>query len=150
MKLTSSTFKDGGVILGKYSRDGGNINPPLAWTNVPAGTKSFALTMEDPDVPRAAGVKVWDHWVVFNIPETITKIPEGWQVVGVKGVGTRGELEYGGPRPPDREHRYIFTVYALDTMLSLSQGVNKAAVLSAMKNHILDKAILVGRFSPFK
>jgi len=148
MKLTSSTFKDGGVILGKYSRDEANINPPLSWSNVPAGTKSFALIMEDPDVPRASGVSVWDHWIVFNIPPTITQIPEGWKVVGVKGAATRGELEYAGPRPPDREHRYIFTLYALDTMLSLPEGANKAAVLSEMKTHLLDKAILVGRSSP--
>ena len=150
MKLTSSTFKDGGVILAKYSRDVANINPPLAWGNVPAGTKSFVIIMEDPDVPRAAGVAVWDHWVVFNIPPTITQITEGWKVVGVKGAGTGGGLEYAGPRPPDREHRYIFTVYALDAMLSLSAGANKPAVLAAMKDHILDQAVLVGRFSPFK
>ena len=149
MKLTSSTFKDGGVILARYSRDGGNFNPPLAWSNVPAGTLSFALIMEDPDVPRASGVSVWDHWIVFNIPPTVTKIPEAWTVVGVKGAGTRGGLEYSGPRPPDREHRYIFTLYALDALLSLPEGANKAAVLAAMKNHILDQAVLVGRFSPF-
>ena len=93
-------FKDGGVILGKYSRDQANINPPLAWANIPAGTKSFAIIMEDPDVPRAAGVSVWDHWVVFNIPPTVTQIPEGWKVVGVKGAGRAAN--WTTPAPPAR------------------------------------------------
>jgi Raf kinase inhibitor-like YbhB/YbcL family protein len=148
MKLTSSTFKDGGTILARFSRDGANINPPLAWTGAPEAAKSFAIIMEDPDVPRAAGVSVWDHWIVFNIPPTITKIPEGWRVVGTKGAGTRGELEYGGPRPPDREHRYVFTVYALDDMLTAPEGVKKGELLAAMNGHILDRATLIGRFAP--
>lgn len=148
MKLSSSTFKNGGTILAKYSRDGANINPPLAWTGAPSATKSFAIIMEDPDVPRAAGVSVWDHWIVYNIPASVTAIPEGWRVVGVKGAGTRGELEYGGPRPPDREHRYVFTVYALDEMLPAVVGIKKSELLAAMNGHVLDKAVLVGRFAP--
>ncbi len=148
MYLTSPTFSDGAVIPKKYSRDVENINPPLAWGQVPDGTQSFALVMEDPDVPPAAGVPVWDHWVVWNIPRTITEIPEAWEVEGVLGKGTRGESTYAGPRPPDKEHRYFFRLYALDVMLSLASGSSKSELIAAMQNHILAEATLMGRFSP--
>lgn len=148
MRLFSSAFSHGDVIPQKYSRDAENINPPLTWDNVPEGTKTFALVMEDPDVPPAAGVPVWDHWVVWNIPATIREIPEGWEVIGVRGKGTRGELTYGGPRPPDREHRYFFHLCAIDSALALAEGSTKAQLLMEIDGHVLAKATLMGRFSP--
>ena len=148
MKISSSAFQDGGMIPQKYGRDFENVSPPLRIDDVPEGTVSLVLTMDDPDVPEAAGVPVWDHWVVFNIPASIGDIPEHWDVVGIRGKGTRGEIEYGGPRPPDKEHRYFFTIYALDAPLDLSEGATKAECLHAMANHVLAKAELVGRFAP--
>lgn len=148
MRLTSSAFLDGELIPKKYSRDAENINPPLAWSDVPDSVQTFALIMEDPDVPMAAGVPVWDHWVVWNIPGSITEIPEAWDVVGTRGKGTRGELVYGGPRPPDREHRYFFKWYALDSALELPEGSTKAELQEAMKGHVLAEAELMGRFAP--
>lgn len=148
MKLTSPAFQDGEMIPPRYGRDFANVNPPLAIDDVPAGTKSLAIIMEDPDVPAAAGVPVWDHWIVFNIPPTITVIPEAWSPEGVRGKGTRGELDYGGPRPPDREHRYFFRIYALDSLLGLPEGSSKQEVLSALQGHILAEAELMGRFTP--
>lgn len=148
MNLTSPAFTNGETIPQKYGRDFENINPPLAFEDVPTGTVSFVLFMEDPDVPKTAPVPVWDHWVVFNIPPTVREIPEDWQVKGTRGVGTRGELDYGGPRPPDREHRYFFKLYALDTELDLNEGVSKQQVLDAMEGHILEEAVLMGRFAP--
>lgn len=148
MRLTSPAFHDGGVIPKKYSRDVEDVNPPLVWDDVPEDTKTFCLVMEDPDVPATAGVPVWDHWVVGNIPGTYREIPEAWDVVGVRGKGTRGELAYGGPRPPDREHRYFFRLYALDSIPALEEGMSKTQLMQVIQGHILAEAQLMGRFSP--
>ncbi len=148
MKISSPAFRDGAIILQKYGRDFENVNPPLRIEEIPEGTVSLVLTMDDPDVPEAAGVPVWDHWVVFNIPASLADVPEHWDVVGTRGRGTRGELKYGGPRPPDREHRYFFTVYALDVLLDLPEGATKAECTHAMTDHILASAELIGRFAP--
>ena len=148
MQLTSPVFLNGETIPQKYGQNFEDINPPLTIIDVPDGATSLALTMEDPDVPAAAGVPVWDHWVVFNIPATLTEIPEAWTINGIKGKGTRGKLEYSGPKPPDREHRYFFRVYALDTLLNLPEGSTKEELLAAIEGHILSQAALMGRFAP--
>jgi len=148
MRLTSPAFDDGGVIPQKYGRNFKNVNPSLVIGEVPDRTISFVLTMEDPDIPAAAGVPVWDHWILFNIPAETREIPEAWQPTGVRGKGTRGELEYGGPRPPDREHRYFFRIYALDGSLYLPEGSSKKQVMDAAKGHILETTELMGRFRP--
>lgn len=148
MKLTSAAFHDGETIPTRFGRDFENINPPLAIEDIPVEAASLVLIMEDPDVPEAAGVPVWDHWIVFNIPADVSEIPEAWSPSGLRGKGTRGELEYGGPRPPDREHRYYFRVYALNTMLDLHEGCSKQDILNAAQGHILATAELMGRFAP--
>lgn len=148
MKLISSAFKNGETIPQKYGRDFENINPPLSVAEVPGETKSLALFMEDPDLPKNAPVEVWDHWIVFNMTPDLREIPEAWNVEGVRGRGTRGELEYGGPRPPDREHRYFFTLYALDKILELVEGASKQEVIDAMGGHILAQVKLMGLFAP--
>ncbi len=148
MKLSSPAFQNGSLIPQKYGRDFENVNPPLIIDGVPKEAKSLVLLMDDPDVPEAAGVPVWDHWVVFNIPPTIQSIPENWKVIGVRVKGTRGELDYGGPRPPDKEHRYFFKLYALDCLLNLLEGSSKQEIIDAMQNHIIDEAELMGRFAP--
>ena len=148
MKLTSTAFENGETIPQKYGRDFANVNPPLSIEDVPEGAKSLVLIMDDPDVPAAAGVDVWDHWVVYNVSPLTTQIVENWNVEGMSGVGTRGEKAYGGPRPPDREHRYFFKLYALDTELDLPEGSTKAQVEKAMEGHVLEKAKLMGRFAP--
>ncbi len=148
MKISSQAFQNGEIIPQKYGRDFENINPPLRIEDVPEGAMSLVLTMDDPDIPESIGIPVWDHWVVFNIAPNIFEIAENWNVEGVRGKGTRGELEYGGPRPPDKEHRYFFTVYAIDTLLDLPEGSTKAECLDAISSHILEKAELMGRFSP--
>lgn len=148
MNLISPAFLDGETIPKKYSQFGENINPPLTWNEAPDDTQSFALIMEDPDVPPAAGVPIWDHWIIWNIPATLTVIPEAWSVVGIQGKGTRGMCEYSGPKPPDREHRYFFYLYALDTLLPLVEGSTKPQLFEAMNGHILSKATLMGKFFP--
>ena len=148
MKLISTAFENGGTIPQKYGRDFENVNPPLTIDDVPEGTKSLVLLMDDPDLPESAPVEVWDHWIVFNILPNTTQIIENWEVEGVKGMGTRGELDYGGPRPPDKEHRYFFKLYALDTKLDLNEGASKQDVLEAINDHVIEQAELVGRYSP--
>ena len=148
MELHSSAFTHNGMIPRKYSQHGEDINPPLEIRDVPAEAKSLALIVEDPDVPTMAGVPVWDHWVVFNIPPTISSIAEHWQVDGTRGKGTRGKLEWSGPKPPDREHRYFFKLFALDDFLPLEEGATKQEVLDAIQGHVLAEAELLGTYAP--
>ncbi|MEK7632784.1 MAG: YbhB/YbcL family Raf kinase inhibitor-like protein [Patescibacteria group bacterium] len=136
------------MIPKKYGRDFENVNPPLRIEDVPEEAVSLVLTMDDPDIPEAVGIPVWDHWVVFNLSPNVCDIPEHWSVEGIRGKGTRGELGYGGPRPPDKEHRYFFTVYAIDILLDLSEGATKVECIDAMADHVLEKAELMGRFAP--
>ncbi len=148
MQLTSTAFPDGGVIPQRYGRDFENMNPPLTISEVPNQTQSLMLIVEYPDIPAAVGVPVWDHWIVFNIPPDTTSIPEGWRPTGIRGKGTRGELDYGGPRPPDAVHRYFFRLFALNTKIDLPEGATKQQVLDASEGHILAQAELMGRFAP--
>jgi len=147
MKLTSSVFGHDQKIPSKYTCDGKNTNPPLSISDVPVGTRSLALIMEDPDVPkklRADGM--WDHWVVFNMPPDLKEIQEGKEPEGTAGVGTNGDTGYFGPCPPDREHRYFLKLFALDTMLDLPAKPTKKDVEKAMEDHVLEKTELMGRY----
>src|SRR3989344_6812742 len=116
MKLTSPAFEDNGKIPSKYTCDDQNINPRLFISDVPDDAKTLVLIMDDPDIPETAkksfNVSVWDHWVVFNIPPGTKAVSEGRNPPGVIGRNTRGNNTYGGPCPPDREHRYFFKLYA--------------------------------------
>jgi len=147
MKLTSSAFENEGKIPSKYTCDGANISPPLSISDVPAQAQSLVLIAEDPDVPKKIRQDgMWDHWVVFNMPPDIKEIDEGKEPPGTPGKGTNGDTGYFGPCPPDREHRYFFRLYALDTKLELAEGSDKAAVQNAMEDHIIDKNDLMGRY----
>ena len=151
LALTSSVFENGGLIPPKYTCDGESINPPLTISGVGEGVQSLVLIMDDPDVPKAVrDEQMFDHWVLFNIIPTTTQIKEG-ENPGTLGSNTMGEAKYFGPCPPTqfepKEHRYIFQLYALDTMLDVREGASKEVVKSAMKGHILQKTELVGRYS---
>ena len=105
------------------------------------------LILDDPDVPESVRKeRMWDHWVVFNMPPETTHIEENSQPPGIPGKNTGGGLNYQGPCPPDREHRYFFKLYALDTELSLPKGATKAEVEKAMQSHILNQTELMGRY----
>lgn len=144
MELTSSAFSNGGLIPAKYTCNGDDLSPPLEWGGAPAKTKSFALLMDDPDAP----IGTVDHWVVFNIPASTTSLAEGITDYpeGSKLGSNFSKKGYGGPCPPDREHRYFLRLYAVDTILDLEPGVSKADVLAALKGHILEEAELMGRY----
>lgn len=150
LTLTSPAFENGSSIPSRFTCDGDNMSPPLSWSGVPEGTKSLALIMDDPDVPKALKPDgVFDHWTLFNIPPETREIPEGGSV-GVPGVNGAGKKAYTGPCPPPQyepsEHRYFFRLYALDTMLSLSSGASKKEVLAVMQGHILAETELLGRY----
>ncbi|MGM0428460.1 MAG: YbhB/YbcL family Raf kinase inhibitor-like protein [Thermodesulfobacteriota bacterium] len=147
MKLNSPAFGHEGKIPTQYTCDGENINPPLSILEAPGATQSLVLIMEDPDVPKNLKEDgMWDHWVVFNIPPDLREILEGKEPEGTGGIGTNGEKGYFGPCPPDREHRYFFKLFALDTKLELPEGATKAEVEKAMNGHILDETHLMGRY----
>ena len=148
MKLTSSAFTEGTMIPVKYTCDGQNISPPLAWADVPAAAKTLALICDDPDAPAG----LWVHWVAFNLPPEAGGLPEGvpadksLKTGAVQGTNTGRRIGYSGPCPPGGTHRYFFKLYALDAPLSLTSSATAKDVQAAMKNHILGEAQLMGRY----
>lgn len=147
LTLTSPAFLPGQKIPKKYTCQGENINPALEISDAPQTAKSLALIMDDPDVPKNLKPDgVFDHWVVFNLPPDTKSIPENSNPPGALGSNGRGEAKYTGPCPPDREHRYFFRLYALDTVLSLPEGSTKQEVLNAITGHILQQAELMGTY----
>lgn len=144
MKLTSSAFSEGGIIPSLYTCEGKNLPPPLTISGVPSHAKSLVLICDDPDVPKTLRPDgMFDHWVLFNIDPDTQKIDPG---SGVCGRNTNGQNGYFGPCPPDREHRYFFKLYALDTMLELFAGATKRQVERAMQNRVLAHCQLMGRY----
>ncbi len=151
MKLTSSAFKEGGIIPSVYTCEGKGINPPLEISHVPPNAKSLVLLADDPDVPKSRRPDgMYDHWVIFNLPPATRHIAENGTPPGLLGKSTNGKNEYVGPCPPDREHRYFFKLYALDTMLALQPGATKKEVEKAMQGHIIAQCQLMGRYEQGK
>jgi Raf kinase inhibitor-like YbhB/YbcL family protein len=140
MRLTSNAFSEGGKIPDKYACKGLDISPQLVWEDVPAGTKSFALIMDDPDAP----VGLWTHWMVKNIPPDRRTIGEQ-EVAGIEVVNSAGNKSYHGPCPPSGTHRYFFRLYALDVP-SLPANT-KADFYKEVEQHKLAVAQLMGRYT---
>lgn len=138
--LTSSAFGNNGKIPSRHTCDGEGVSPALQIEGVEQNAKSLVLIMDDPDAPSG----VWDHWVKFNISTSTKEIKEGSEPEGISGIGTTGNKGYFGPCPPDREHRYFFKLYSLDTELDLKEGATKKEVEKAMEEHILQQAELIG------
>jgi Raf kinase inhibitor-like YbhB/YbcL family protein len=144
-RLISPAFVDGGHIPMKFTCDGEGHSPPLTWGGAPEGIRSYALIMHDPDAPRGD----FTHWLLFNIPDDVTEIPESTEPdrIGEPATNDFENLGYGGPCPPsgNSAHRYIFTLYALDTdALALAPSSRRAEVEAALKGHILGEASLQG------
>ncbi|MDD5593643.1 MAG: YbhB/YbcL family Raf kinase inhibitor-like protein [Candidatus Margulisbacteria bacterium] len=144
LTLKSPAFKNQANLPAKYSCQGEGVSPPLVFENVPPKTKSFVLTVEDPDAPSGT----FDHWLLFNIPAEVREIKEGGIPAGsLAGKNTIGKLDYVSPcPPPGKTHRYIFTLYALDMLLPLDKGVNKQELKKAMTGHVISQASLTGLF----
>jgi len=148
MILTSPVFDNGETIPQKYGYKNKNQSIPLKISEIPEGTKSLALIMDDPDAMGAAG-KVWVHWVLWNISPNTKEIRENSiPEDSVEGKTDFDEIGYGGPAPPDKEHTYIFKLYALDITLNLKQGSTKIKVEESMREHILIETKLEGKFAP--
>lgn len=148
--LHSNAFNLGAKIPEKYTCQGENISPPLSWNITPAGTQSFAIVAEDIDGPN--NQLIITHWIIFNIPADSHELAEAIPVQGqlangvMQGNNIGGKSGYTGPCPPSGTHRYDFTLFALDTKLNLSSGIDRSAFLAAMRGHILAVAQTMGIF----
>jgi Raf kinase inhibitor-like YbhB/YbcL family protein len=147
--ISAEAFKNGENIPVEYTCDGKNISPELSWDGIPAGTKSLALIMDDPDAPMGTFV----HWVLFNIPVDVNKLPKGirnkepfFTPETHHGVTGFAKVGYGGPCPPSGVHRYYFRIYALDIVLNLKSGTTRKQLDEAMKEHILATGELFGLY----
>jgi Raf kinase inhibitor-like YbhB/YbcL family protein len=142
MQVASPEFATGQLLPRKFTCDGADVNPPLTFEEIPAGTKSLAVILDDPDAPRRPFV----HWVIYNMP-VITRLDED-SAPGTQGLNDYGRLEYGGPCPPaGPAHRYVFKLYALDTELAVKGRVDKDALEKAMQGHILARAECIGLYA---
>jgi Raf kinase inhibitor-like YbhB/YbcL family protein len=148
-QLKSPVFSSGSSIPKRYTCDGPNVSPLLAWTTPPEGTQSFALIMDDPDAPRGT----WVHWILYAVPAEAAGLPENRPLRPVLDDGTQQGLNdfhkigYNGPcPPPGKAHRYSFRLYALKSGMNLGPAVDKAALERAMKGRILAQAELIGLY----
>lgn len=151
LQLVSTAFDPDGPIPRDYTCEGRNLSPPLAWSGIPAGTRSLALIVDDPDAPDPAHPRMtWVHWVLFNLPPECAalaagasgNLPHG----SAQGVNDWNRTDYGGPCPPIGRHRYFHKLYALDTRLDHLAAPTKAELERAMQGHILARAELVGTY----
>ena len=144
MTLTSPSFSDGGTIPKAFTCDGADKSPSLNWTNVPEGARSLILICHDPDAPGGD----WVHWILMDISTGEKGIAENGSLKGTTtGQNSWKKPAYGGPcPPPGKPHRYIFTLYALDTWLAMPQQSTKLEVERRIQGHILAKAQLMGTY----
>ena len=149
IQLTSPSFTECGPIPSKFSCDGDNISPALAWSVPPTGAKSYALIVDDPDAPMGTFV----HWVLYNIPGEVSALPEGIartrqvQGFGEQGKNSARQTGYMGPCPPGGTHRYFFKLFALDALLAPAGDPSAADLEMVMQGHVLSQAQLMGRYS---
>jgi Raf kinase inhibitor-like YbhB/YbcL family protein len=150
MQLTSSAFAANADIPAVHTCTGRDQSPPLAWSGIPAGTRSLALIVDDPDAPDPAAPKMtWVHWVVYNLPPDagglaagVRQLPPGAR----QGLNDWQHEGWGGPCPPVGRHRHMFRLYALDTVLPVLRPATRAALEKAMQGHLLAKSELVGSY----
>lgn len=155
IKVTSPAMKQGATVAKDYTGDGRDVSPPIQWSDVPKGTVELALICDDPDAPTK---EPWVHWIVYNIPPTMTGLPEGVpaeaeitdkekhkNLVGLRqGLTGWRKPGYRGPAPPPgKDHHYHFKVYALDAKLNLKPGLPKDKLLEAMEGHIIGEGEIV-------
>jgi Raf kinase inhibitor-like YbhB/YbcL family protein len=150
LALSSSAYAPGGKIPSRYTCEGADVSPPVAIAGVPAGTRSLALILDDPDAPDPAAPKrVWVHWVLYNLSPDTAAFPEdagsGVPTGATPGLNDRQQTTYHGPCPPIGRHRYFLKLYALDTVLP-DKSMTKAALEAAMKGHVLAQTELVGTY----
>ena len=154
--LSSPAFENAGDIPHRFTCDGENASPPLQWKDIPAGAKSLALIIDDPDAPDPARPqRTWVHWILYNLPVTINGVAEDMSVKGLPegtlcGSNDWHNMSYGGPCPPIGKHRYYHRLYALDIVLPDLHRPSKAALEQAMQGHVLQQAVLMGTYAKTK
>lgn len=154
--LSSPAFAHLGAIPTAYTCEGRNLSPPLTWSNLPAGTRSLVLIIDDPDAPDPAAPKItWVHWLLYNIPASQQNLEEGAGSralpEGVReGVGSGRKRGYAGPCPPIGSHRYFHKLYALDTVLPELASPDRKRLESAMNGHVIGQAVLIGTYRKTK
>lgn len=152
LTIESSAFDDGAAIPSKYTCQGQDVSPPLAWSGVPENARSLVLIVDDPDAPDPKAPKMtWVHWVLYNIPPDASGLPEGIASAELpagarEGLNDWKRTGYGGPCPPVGRHRYFHKLYALDTKLEGLHQPTKAKLEAAMKAHVIARAELVGTY----
>jgi Raf kinase inhibitor-like YbhB/YbcL family protein len=152
MNLTSPAFQPNAAIPARFTCDGADVSPELNWSDLPAGTRSLVLIVDDPDAPDPRAPRMtWVHWVLYNLPPTAAGLPEAVASAALpagtgEGLNDWGRTGYGGPCPPIGRHRYFHKLYALDTRLPDLGKPTKAALEKAMAGHILAKAELIGTY----
>ena len=155
IQVTSTAFGEGATIPARYTGEGEDVSPPLAWSGLPEGTKELALICDDPDAPTP---QPWVHWVIYKIPVSMTGLPEGIerrarlkQPAGVlqgRNSWPSQNVGYRGPMPPPGHgtHRYYFRLYALEAKLVVSPGVDKRGLLGEIEGHVLEEGRLMGTY----
>jgi len=151
MQLSSPSFTPQGSIPKKYTCEGADLSPPLAWSGVPSSAKSLALIVDDPDAPDPAAPRMtWVHWVLYDLTPQTTALGESASKSPPQGardgVNDWKKPGYGGPCPPIGRHRYFFKLYALDVVLPDLGKPSKADLLKAMEGHVVGSAELVGTY----
>ncbi len=141
MRLWSNDFSEGQPLPDQCAYGNENVSPHLAWDDVPDGTRSFALTCNDPDAPR----KDWIHWLVHGIPSEVREIASGAPVPGTEVENDFGKPGWGGPAPPSGTHRYFFTLYALS--VPTLEGAKKKNFKKLCEKHMIDSAQTMGIYS---
>jgi len=150
MRLLSSAIQEGAPIPPWFTCEGENISPEFYWEDAPVETKSFVLTLHDPDAPRRDG---FTHWLLYDIPPNITRIREGLPPqapaldAGVQGKNDFGKLGYSGPCPPSGTHRYFARLYALRKPVALPSGATASDIKSALEGKVIEQTELMGTFA---
>ena len=152
LTLASPAFSQQGGIPTRYTCEGEDISPPLSWSDVPEGTQSFTLIVDDPDAPDPQAPRMtWVHWALYNLPATARALPEGINPEALPAGTKEGQNDwkrtgYGGPCPPIGRHRYFHKLYALDTVLPDLRKPTKPQLEKAMAGHVLAQAELIGTY----
>jgi Raf kinase inhibitor-like YbhB/YbcL family protein len=151
LRMTSASFENETAIPAKHTCDGADVSPALAWTGVPAGTKSLALVVDDPDAPDPRAPQMtWVHWIVYDIPPNLPGLAEGAADMPASARQGRNDWKatgYRGPCPPVGRHRYFHKLFALDAVLPDLGAPDAAALQRAMKGHVLAQASLMGTYA---
>lgn len=144
MTIASPSFENNSLIPSKFTCDGKNVNPLLMFGSIPIKAKSIALVVTDPDAPGGT----FTHWIIYNMSATTTKIDENSVPAdSQEAQNSFGKKEYGGPCPPSGTHHYIFTLYALDSMISIPDEADVADIEKVIQSNSIEQATLTGLYA---